>query len=249
MEQQISLTLLQKFDSRATSPLSKDRATYFFIKQFMDFFLAALVLILLSPFMMIIAIAIKLDSRGPVFFGQIRVGARRWRRNGYAYWQRDTFKCWKFRTMVANADTAIHQAYMKALIANDHQQMEALQGGKSAVNKLKNDPRITRVGKFLRKYSLDELPQFFCVLRGDMSVVGPRPAIPYEVAMYAPWHLRRLQAKPGITGFQQVTARCTADFEKQVRLDLDYIRSQSIALDLKIIIKTPLVIFKHEGAV
>jgi lipopolysaccharide/colanic/teichoic acid biosynthesis glycosyltransferase len=126
--------------------------------------------------------------------------------------------------------------------------MSALQGESTQIRKLVNDPRVTRPGKLLRKLSLDELPQFWNVLRGDMSVVGPRPAIPYEVKMYKPWHRRRLDAQPGITGLQQIIARSTADFDQQVQLDIKYIEHQSIWQDIIIILKTPFVILSTKGA-
>jgi lipopolysaccharide/colanic/teichoic acid biosynthesis glycosyltransferase len=126
--------------------------------------------------------------------------------------------------------------------------MVALQGAPTQPRKLVNDNRIIRPGKFLRKLSLDELPQLWNVLIGDMSLIGPRPAIPYEVDMYKPWHLRRLEAQPGITGLQQVTARCTTDFDEQVQYDIEYIDNQSLWLDIKIIIKTPLAILSTKGA-
>jgi lipopolysaccharide/colanic/teichoic acid biosynthesis glycosyltransferase len=150
--------------------------------------------------------------------------------------------------MHQNADSSVHQAYIKALIDNDQEQIQVLQGDTSSVHKLVNDSRITRPGKLLRKLSLDELPQLFNVLRGDMSLVGPRPAIPYEVEMYKPWHLQRLEAQPGVTGLQQVTSRSVADFDEQVRLDIEYINHQSLWLDIKIILKTPLVILSTRGA-
>ncbi len=139
--------------------------------------------------------------------------------------------------MHVKADPAIHQAYVKALIENDEEKMTALQGAKTQPRKLVNDSRIIRPGKILRKLSLDELPQIWNVVKGDMSLVGPRPAIPYEVEMYKPWHLRRLEVQPGITGLQQVTNRCMTDFDQQVRLDIEYIENQSLWLDIKIIIK------------
>ena len=150
--------------------------------------------------------------------------------------------------MKLNADPSIHQAYIKALIENDENQMAALQGQVTEVRKLVQDPRIIRPGFLLRKLSLDELPQFWNVLLGDMSLVGPRPAIPYEVDMYKTWHLRRLEAQPGITGLQQVTARSTADFDQQVKLDIEYVEKQSFLFDLMIIFKTPLVVFSTRGA-
>ena len=150
--------------------------------------------------------------------------------------------------MHLNADTSIHQAYIKALINNDDEQIQILQGDTSSIHKLVNDSRITRPGKLLRKLSLDELPQLFNVLRGDMSLVGPRPAIPYEVEMYKPWHLQRLETQPGITGLQQVVSRSTADFDEQVKLDIEYIHQQSLWLDIKIMLKTPFVIITTRGA-
>jgi lipopolysaccharide/colanic/teichoic acid biosynthesis glycosyltransferase len=150
--------------------------------------------------------------------------------------------------MKLNADSSIHRAYVQALITNDEERMTALQGEATEIRKLIHDSRIIRPGIILRKLSLDELPQLWNVLRGDMSLVGPRPAIPYEVEVYQPWHLGRFQAQPGISGLQQVKARCTSDFDQQVRLDLEYIQNQSMWLDLKIILQTPLVIFSTKGA-
>jgi lipopolysaccharide/colanic/teichoic acid biosynthesis glycosyltransferase len=150
--------------------------------------------------------------------------------------------------MKIDADPSVHQAYIKALIENDETQMAVLQGAPTQPRKLVNDSRIIRPGKLLRKLSLDELPQLWNVLIGDMSLIGPRPAIPYEVEMYKPWHLRRLEAHQGITGLQQVTARCTTDFDEQVQYDIEYIDNQSLWLDIKIIIKTPLAILSTKGA-
>jgi lipopolysaccharide/colanic/teichoic acid biosynthesis glycosyltransferase len=165
-------------------------------------------------------------------------------------WKKVNFQCYKFRTMRINADSSVHQAYIKALIENDEDKMTALQGAPVSTQprKLVNDPRIIPPGKILRKLSLDELPQFWNVLIGDMSLVGPRPAIPYEVEMYKRWHLRRLCAQPGITGLQQVTARCTTDFDRQVLLDIEYVEKQSFWLDVKIMLKTPLAIVSTKGA-
>jgi lipopolysaccharide/colanic/teichoic acid biosynthesis glycosyltransferase len=165
------------------------------------------------------------------------------------YWRQVTFKCFKFRTMVSNADQSLHKSYIKALINNDTESMAALQGEDTQIRKLTRDPRITRLGKILRKSSIDEIPQFINVLRGEMSLVGPRPAIPYEVEMYKPWHFRRLETKPGITGLWQVTARSSCDFDEIVTLDIQYIDQQSIWLDLKILLKTPIAVLFCRGAV
>ncbi len=227
---------------------ARDRPVYFFFKRLVDIVFSLVVLIVLSPLFLLIGLVIALYSPGPVFFLQERVGARRVKKAGQLVWMRETFKCYKFRTMRVNADTAIHEAYVRALIENDHDKMAELQGEKTEVRKLVKDSRVTAPGKILRKLSLDELPQFINVLIGEMSVVGPRPAIPYEVDMYKPWHLHRLEAQPGITGLQQVTARSTADFDQQVRLDIDYVERQSFWLDTTIILKTPFVILSARGA-
>jgi lipopolysaccharide/colanic/teichoic acid biosynthesis glycosyltransferase len=222
---------------------------------------------ILSPVMILAALAIVVYSPGPVFFVQERVGAKRRTSSGHVQWEATTFRCYKFRTMRMNADSSIHKAYIKALIENNEEQMQAVQkaatrprrkmsqeelvAAQNAVTrprKIVDDARVIAPGRVLRKLSIDELPQLWNVLRGDMSMVGPRPAISYEVEMYKPWHLERLQAQPGITGLQQVEARCITDFDNQVRLDLEYIERQSLWLDLKIAIKTPLAILIAKGA-
>ena len=248
MQNETHLDSIRNNDSNILCLVSKDRSTYYTIKRVMDFVLAFILLVLVSPAMLLTAIAIFLYSPGPIFFKQDRVGARRQSHGGHSYWKRVNFQCYKFRTMKIDADPSIHQAYVKALIENDEAQMTVLQGAPTQPRKLVNDSRIIRPGKFLRKLSLDELPQLWNVLRGDMSLIGPRPAIPYEVEMYKHWHLRRLEAQPGITGLQQVTARCTTDFDQQVRLDIEYIDNQSLWLDMKIIIKTPLAVISTTGA-
>jgi lipopolysaccharide/colanic/teichoic acid biosynthesis glycosyltransferase len=237
---------IQTIDQAAIREISDRRNEYYLVKRMVDF--ALCVLVLLAPLCGLIALAIIIYSPGPVFFTQERVGARRVIRNGQSYWKRQNFKIYKFRTMKVNSDASIHQAYVKALIENDKDKMNSLQGEKTETRKLLHDPRITRPGALLRKLSLDELPQFINVLRGEMSVVGPRPALPYEVEVYKPWHCQRLGTKPGITGLQQVKARCACDFDDQVRYDIDYINHQSLWLDIKIILKTPFVILSTKGA-
>ncbi|MFO7583891.1 MAG: sugar transferase [Anaerolineales bacterium] len=237
-----------KHDPNILRLAQKERAGYYIAKRILDFSIALVLLLLLSPLMALVALLIFVYSPGPVFFVQERVGAKRRFKNKGMVWEKVTFRCVKFRTMKLNADSSIHQAYFKALIENDENQMAALQSQPTEVRKLLKDPRIIRPGFFLRKLSLDELPQFWNVLLGDMSLVGPRPAIPYEVEMYKPWHLRRLEAQPGITGLQQVTARSAADFDEQVKLDIEYVEKQSFWFDLMIILKTPLVVFSTKGA-
>ena len=138
---------------------------------------------------------------------------------------------------------------MEAYIRNDSQGMAELHNGDEKVLKLQRDPRVTRLGWFLRRTSLDELPQLWNVLKGSMSLVGPRPPIPYEVEMYDAWHHLRLEAKPGMTGLWQVTARSSASFDRMVDLDVQYVESQSFRLDLKILLRTPLAVLRGHGAV
>ena len=248
MQSEAAIELIRKNDPNALSLVAENRDVYYFTKRFLDFVIALVLLVLLSPLMLLIALSIKFYSPGPVFYIQERVGAKRQRRGNHSYWQKVTFRCYKFRTMRIGVDSSLHQAYMRALIENDQAKMDELQGQETKIRKLIRDPRITRPGKILRKLSLDELPQLWNVLRGDMSLVGPRPAIPYEVELYKPWYLRRLEAKPGLSGLQQVTARSTLDFDYQMRLDIEYIQNQSLWLDLKIILKTPLVVVATKGA-
>lgn len=249
MQKQITFELLRKIDPQAINPVSQKHFVYYISKRILDFSIALMALIILSPLIAFVAVLIKLDSTGPVFFTQDRVSVRRRVYNHITYWQKVTFRCYKFRTMVCNADPLLHKSYIKALINNDSETMEAMQGGETKIRKLTHDPRITRLGKILRKSSIDEIPQFINVILGEMSLVGPRPAIPYEVEMYKPWHYRRLETKPGITGLWQVTARSSCDFDEIVKLDIQYIDQQSFWLDLKIILKTPIAVLFCRGAV
>jgi exopolysaccharide biosynthesis polyprenyl glycosylphosphotransferase len=216
-------------DSRGNSSL--------IIKRAMDILGSGIGILLLSPIMIALAIAIKLTSNGPVFFRQQRVGR---------YGNRFTFL--KFRSMNCANNSAVHEEYMKRFISGNAASQN--QGDKPApVFKITNDPRITPIGRFLRRSSLDELPQLLNVLIGDMALVGPRPPIPYEVECYDIWHRRRLLAvKPGITGLWQVSGRSKVAFDDMVRMDLKYARSWSIWLDLKILIKTPQAVLSGEGA-
>lgn len=221
---------------------------YYAIKRSVDICFAFFGLIILFPLFAIISILILMDSRGPVFFKQTRVGAKRIKRDGKYFWQSVHFNFFKFRTMVHNADPSLHQDYIRSFIKADEKGMTDCQGEETQVKKLVHDPRITRMGHFLRKTSLDELPQFLNILMGDMSLVGPRPAIPYEVAEYKSWHYQRLQGMQGLTGLWQVTARSSSDFDEMVRLDIEYIENQSGWLDLKIVLKTPYAVLFCKGA-
>lgn len=192
-------------------------------------------LILFSPFFAILPVLIRVNSKGPVFFRQERIG-----RNGRK------FKVLKFRSMYLDNDDVIHREYVKQLIKGN---IPAATDGSNAVFKIQGDPRVTPVGRYLRKYSLDELPQFLNVLKGDMSLVGPRPPIRYEVDNYCGWQRNRLMGKkPGITGLWQVTGRSSTSFDDMVRLDLRYLNKWSIVLDLKILLRTPLAVIKCKGA-
>ena len=249
MQQEVTFEYLRKIDPQALNPVSESRSLYYISKRILDLFIAVFALLVFSPLLALVAILIKLDSPGPVFFRQDRISVRRRTHNHISYWQKVTFRCYKFRTMVSNADQSLHKSYVKALINNDYETMAALQGEDTQIRKLTHDPRITRLGKILRKSSIDEIPQFINVIKGEMSVVGPRPAIPYEVEMYQPWHYRRLETKPGITGLWQVTARSSADFDEIIKLDIQYIDQQSLWLDLKILMKTPFTVLFCRGAV
>ncbi len=206
-------------------------------KRLIDVLGSLLLLTLLSPVFFIVAAAIKLTSRGPVLFQQKRIGEHG-----------TPFTFLKFRSMYTNNDSSEHQEYVRQLIAGQAEKKSANGNGKG-VFKLTNDPRITPVGRILRRSSLDELPQLINVLRGEMSLVGPRPPVPYEVEAYATWHRRRLlEAKPGITGLWQVHGRSRVEFDDMVRLDLRYARDCSPLLDLKILLQTPKAVMGGDGA-
>ena len=206
-------------------------------KRMIDVLGSLCLLALLSPVFLAIAVAVKLTSEGPVLFRQKRIGE---------YGTPFTFL--KFRSMYTDNDSSQHKEYVRQLIAGQAAK-QPTDGNGEGVFKLTNDPRITPVGSFLRRTSLDELPQFLNVLRGEMSLVGPRPPVPYEVEAYATWHRRRLlEAKPGITGLWQVEGRSRVGFDDMVRLDLRYARNCSPWLDLKILIQTPKAVIAGNGA-
>ena len=207
------------------------------IKRVMDFVGSAAALIFLSPVFLVLAILIKLTSKGPIFFRQERVGQ-------YGV----PFVFLKFRSMDFSTDATIHRDYVRNFIAGKDGNSKAKRHDK-VIYKITNDPRITWVGKIMRRTSLDEIPQFWHVLMGEMSLVGPRPPIPYEIESYDIWHRRRvLEAKPGITGLWQVHGRSKTTFDEMVRLDLRYSRTWSPLLDLKILLQTPRAVFSGDGA-
>jgi lipopolysaccharide/colanic/teichoic acid biosynthesis glycosyltransferase len=213
------------------------RRAFSISKRLMDVAGSALGLLLCIPLFLLIALAIKLTSKGPVLFRQTRVGQ-------YG----KPFVFLKFRSMYSNNNPAIHQKYVTDLIAGRPERNSSPESA-GGVYKLARDPRITPVGGFLRKSSLDELPQLYNVLKGDMSLVGPRPAVPYEVEEYKPWHRRRvLEAKPGVTGLWQVMGRSRVTFDEMVRLDVRYAMARSLWLDLKILVQTPGAVISGSGA-
>ena len=207
-----------------------------FIKRVFDILIALIAFVMLAPIWILTALIIKFDSRGAVLFKQERVGM-----------DGRKFLCYKFRTMKADADEEIHRAAYRKNIEG-LTEANAGDAANPVFGKVKNDPRITKFGKFLRRTSLDELPQFLNVLRGEMSVVGARPPIPYEVEDYEIKHRRRLDMKPGITGLWQVSGRNRLTFEEMVQIDLYYIENWSLWLDLKIILLTLPAVLRGDGA-
>ncbi len=203
----------------------KDNRVYLLLKRSLDILASLAGLIVLSPLFLIVALAIKIeDPKGSVFFSQQRCGK-----------DNKLFPMYKFRSMVSNAEELLEEL----------KEMNEMDG---PVFKIKEDPRITKVGKFIRKTSIDELPQLLNVLKGDMSLVGPRPAIPHEVAEYTEYQIQRLLVKPGITCIWQVSGRNTIGFDEWVEMDLEYIKTRSFLLDLKLIFKTVGVLFGDKNA-
>lgn len=208
---------------QADSQKVKDRPFYHGIKRVFDFVASAIALVLLSPLLLFLAIKIHGEDGGPVFYSQIRIGKNE-----------KPFRIYKFRSMVVNAD----QLKKKLLTQNEVE---------GAMFKMHDDPRVTKIGKFIRAHSLDELPQLWNVLKGDMSLIGPRPPLPDEVAEYDDWDKQRLLVKPGCSGLWQATSRNEADFKGMVLLDIEYINKSSLLFDLKLILMTIKVIIHPNG--
>ncbi len=205
------------------------------LKRALDIAGGGLLLILTAPILLLVAALVKLTSRGPIFFEQERVGL-----------MAKPFTMLKFRTMLVNNNPALHRQFVSEFIKSGS---HAVRGLDPAPFKIKNDPRTTSIGRFLRRTSLDELPQLWNVLRGDMSLVGPRPPLRYELEQYRSWHWRRvLEAKPGMTGLWQVKGRSRTTFDEMVRLDLQYARTRSLWLDVKILLETPRAVITGKGA-
>ena len=193
-------------------------------KRVMDIVLSFIGLVLLSPILLLVSLFIKIDSKGPIFFKQKRIGI-----NG------TEFEMFKFRSMVVNAEE------LKAKLEEKNEMS-------GPMFKIADDPRITKVGRFIRKTSIDELPQLWNVIKGDMSLVGPRPSLPKEVAQFEPWMRKRFEVKPGLTCFWQVGGRNNIDFEEWMKLDIKYVKERSLLLDAKLIFKTFFVLFGDENA-
>lgn len=242
------VTTTQETSSRAQLDASHARALYYLslaqpqttrnyrwynlVKRLSDIVISFLFLLLLSPLMLVICVAIKLTSPGPAILVQERVG-----RGGRI------FPFYKFRSMYNNGNPTDDERF-----ARDYINGKSPSVTRDGVFKPANEKRVTPIGKFLRKTSLDELPQFFNVLKGDMSLVGPRPSMPYEVDVYKPWHFRRLEVLPGITGLAQINGRSSLPFKEIVKIDILYIERRSLALDLKIMLKTLPVVLSGRGA-
>jgi lipopolysaccharide/colanic/teichoic acid biosynthesis glycosyltransferase len=207
--------------------------TYLYVKRALDIAIALALIVVFGPLMLLIAAGILLSSPGPIFYRQIRIG-----KNGKQY------PMLKFRSMQVKNNPDLHREYVQKLIRENL--------SPSSVNsfslKMNKDPRITGLGKYLRKFSLDELPQFFNVLGGEMSIVGPRPSLPYEYELYTDWHKKRLSVNPGITGLWQVTAHNSVSFEEMVQIDINYIQSMNLWMDLKIILLTPIEMIRGKGS-
>lgn len=202
----------------------KESALYNISKRALDIIASTLGLIILSPILLVVAILIRLESRGPAIFSQKRIGLNK-----------KEFKMYKFRSMVQNAEE------LKEKLAKENEMS-------GPMFKIKNDPRVTKVGRFIRRTSIDELPQLINVLKGEMSLVGPRPSLPKEVSKFEPWMLKRLSVKPGLTCYWQVSGRNNIDFENWMKLDLQYVNDRSFWLDLKLILKTATVLFGDKNA-
>ena len=219
----INMTKEDNEQVQADSQKVKDRPFYHGIKRVFDFVASAIALVLLSPLLLFLAIKIHGEDGGPVFYSQIRIGKNE-----------KPFRIYKFRSMVVNAD----QLKKKLLTQNEVE---------GAMFKMHDDPRVTKIGKFIRAHSLDELPQLWNVLKGDMSLIGPRPPLPDEVAEYDDWDKQRLLVKPGCSGLWQATSRNEADFKGMVLLDIEYINKSSLLFDLKLILMTIKVIIHPNG--
>lgn len=229
-------------DGSDQSPLGVARA-HVFAKTALDMIVTIMLLALLAPTLLVVAIAIRLDSPGPVLFVQERWGVRARRIGRRIVYEPATFRFYKFRSMISDADAAIHRAHIERYLSG-----AAVAGDENARFKLGRDPRVTGIGRLIRRTSLDELPQLFNVLRRDMSLVGPRPVPLYEGEYYLEHVPERFGALPGLTGLWQVSGRCDLSSKEMLDLDLEYVRRQSIGLDLKVLLRTVPAVVTGRGA-
>jgi lipopolysaccharide/colanic/teichoic acid biosynthesis glycosyltransferase len=230
----MKITTFTPLDTHAVSleiPVAPNR--YLPIKRVLDVVVSLLLMVLFAPFILLIGLGIRITSPCPVFYRQMRIG-----KNG------KLFRMLKFRTMWVDTTPDLHREYVQTLIKENTQPRDL---GRRSL-KLAGDPRVTGIGKYLRKFGLDELPQLFNVLKGDMSIVGPRPALDYEDEVYDEWHRQRVAVLPGITGLWQVTARNTVAFDDMVQMDIFYIEHMDLWLDLKIMLLTPVEMILGRGA-
>jgi len=230
--QQLTESLVSPAGTRFRERMWAER----FVKRSIDVMSASLVMVLGFPFFLAVALLIKLTSRGPVFYSQLRIGEHG-----------EVFTLYKFRTMRQGADDAIHREFTRSFIEG-RMSNSSLDEKAPSVYKLTNDPRVTSIGNFLRKTSLDELPQFINIVKGEMTIVGPRPPLQYELEYYEEWHKLRLEVKPGLTGLWQVSGRSSVPFNEMVKLDLYYIEHWTLLLDFKIMMRTiPVMLFGSGG--
>ena len=214
-----------------TAPATRPGLVESIARRTLDIGVAAVVLLLMAPVIAVVALTVRLSSPGPVFFRQRRLGR-----------SMRPFTVLKFRTMRADADSALHRDYVRSLIGTD-----APENPPDNLYKLVVDPRVTKVGRVLRSWSLDEIPQLWNVLRGQMSLVGPRPVIEYEVEQYPDWYLRRFAVKPGLTGLWQVSGRNERTYEEMIRFDVEYAERRSLWMDLRILARTAIVVMRRQG--
>ena len=200
------------------------------MKRFVDVVVGTAILIAVSPLLVVTALIIRLTSRGPILFRQTRIGVHG-----------APFEMLKFRSMRLASDVSIHQAYVTELL-------KAGPETQTVAHKLERDPRITRFGRLIRRFSIDELPQLFNVLRGEMSLVGPRPPLPYEVELYDPKYHRRFDVRPGLTGLWQVSGRNLVSLRTMLELDVRYVETRSLFLDFRILVQTMRVVIRGDGA-
>jgi lipopolysaccharide/colanic/teichoic acid biosynthesis glycosyltransferase len=217
----------------AAATATRDLAAALLVKRLIDVVIASVAMILLAPFMALVALAIRLDSPGPIVFKQRRLG-----RDGAP------FVFLKFRTMVDGNDPSIHREYVTQYMTDCSDELK----GDNGSFKIEHDPRVTRIGRLLRRSSMDELPQLLNVLRGEMSIVGPRPPLEYEADLYTRRQRHRLDVLPGMTGLWQVSGRCETTFDEMIDLDLKYVDTWTVGMDLKIIARTASAIVDRKGA-